>query len=84
MKYYIININTFATTDKSKIAYLHKSMDETKYIIVTNETLDGVIAEFESKSALLEYTVEYPSVWVGDNQGVTEEEVDEIKYIEGI
>jgi hypothetical protein len=84
MNYYMININTFATTDKSKITYLHKSIDETKYMIVTNEILDGVITEFESASALEEYTKEYPSGWVGDNTCITEEEMEEIEYIEGL
>ena len=65
MNYYIINTNSFALSDKSKIIYLHKSIDETKYIIVTSETID-------------------PSGWVGDNTGITQEEMEDIKYIEGI
>lgn len=84
MNYYIIHTNTFATTDKSKIAYLHKSIDANKYIIVTNETIDSHITTFESAAALEEYTKEYPSGWVGDSTCITEEEIEDIKYIEGI
>jgi len=84
MNYYIININSFALADKSKIMYLHKSIDETKYIVVTTETIDGYIATFESAAALEEYTKEYPSGWVGDNTGITQDEMEDIKYIEGI
>ena len=40
MNYYIINIAAFAETDKSKIVYLHQSIDKTKYVIVTTETID--------------------------------------------
>ena len=84
MNYYIINTNSFALTDKSKIVYLHKSIDETKYVIVTTETIDGYIATFESAAALEEYSRNHPSVWVGDNTGITEEEMEDIKYIEGL
>jgi len=84
MNYYIINIAAFAETDKSKIVYLHQSIDKTKYVIVTTETIDVPIATFESATDLSEYTMRYPSGWVGDNTGITEEEMEDIKYIQGI
>ena len=46
MNYYILTSEVFDTLNKEIIQYLNKSHDDSKYIVVTAETIDSFLATF--------------------------------------
>ena len=70
MNYYVINMNTFSNSDKSKIIYLQESIDKSKYIVVTTETIVEYISTFNSPAGLEEWSKANPSGWVKENKHI--------------
>jgi hypothetical protein len=84
MKYYITTTEVFETLNKDNIQYAVYSIDKSKYIVITSDTLDDVLFAFNDASSLSIYTFDNAVDWVGDNTGIEESEFDEIEYIEGL
>tara|TARA_X000001036_G_C20151067_1_gene591378 strand:- start:295 stop:549 length:255 start_codon:yes stop_codon:yes gene_type:complete len=84
MNYYIVNNNVFNTLDKVKIEYALNSLSKELWVITTTETVDANIAEYESAESLCKYTEDNNTIWTGDGLGVDVDELEEIKYLEGI
>jgi len=81
MNYYIVTEEVFNTLTKENISFMHKSIDRSKRIIITSDTVSTNLNEFANPTALSEYTFTNNSDWVGDGTGVTEEEIEETIYI---
>jgi hypothetical protein len=81
MNYYIVTEEVFNTLTKENISFMHKSMDRSKRIIITSDTVSTNLNEFANVTTLSEYTFTNNSGWVGDGTGVTEEEIEETIYI---
>jgi len=84
MKYYITTTEVFETLNKGNISYAIYSIDKSKYIVITSDTLDDVLFTFSDTSSLSTYTFENHADWVGDNTGIEESEFEEIEYLSGI
>ena len=81
MNYYIITEEVFDTLTKENISFMHKSIDRSKRIIITNDTVSTNLNEFANVTALSDYTFTNNSDWVGDGTGIEEWEFDSIEYI---
>ena len=84
MKYYIVTEEVFDTLTKENISFMHKSIDESKRIIITTDTVSTNLNEFANATALSDYTHTNNSDWVGDGTGITEDDFDSIEYIPSI
>lgn len=84
MKYYITTTEVFETLNKDNIQYAVYSIDKSKYIVITSDTLDDVLFTFSDTSSLSTYTFENNTDWVGDNTGIEESEFEEIEYLSGL
>lgn len=84
MNYYILNNNIFNTLDKVKIKYALNSISKELWVVTTTETVEANIAEYESAELLCEYTADNNTIWAGDGLGISLEELEEIKYLQGI
>ena len=81
MNYYIITEEVFNTLTKENISFMHKSIDRSRRIIITSDTVSTNLNEFANVTALSDYTFTNNSDWVGDGTGITEEEIEETIYI---
>ena len=81
MNYYIITEEVFNTLTKENISFMQKSIDRSKRIIITSDTVSTNLNEFENVTVLSNYTFTNNSDWVGDGTGITEEEIEETIYI---
>ena len=81
MNYYIITEEVFNTLTKENISFMHKSIDRSKRIIITSDTVSTNLNEFANATALSDYTFTNNSDWVGDGTGISEEEIEETIYI---
>ena len=81
MKYYIVTEEVFNTLTKENISFMCKSMDRSKRIIITSDTVSTNLNEFANETALSEYTYINNSDWVGDGTGIEEWEFEDIEYI---
>ena len=81
MNYYIVTEEVFNTLTKENISFMQKSIDISKRIIITSDTVSTNLNEFANVTALSNYTFTNNSDWVGDGTGVTEEEIEETIYI---
>ncbi len=81
MNYYIVTEEVFNTLTKGNISFMLKSMDRSKRIILTTDTVSTNLNEFANATALSEYTFTNNSDWVGDGTGVEEWEFDNIEYV---
>ena len=84
MNYYILNNTIFKQLDKSQIHFALSSIVGGKWIVTTPEKTNQYIASFESAEGLSEFTYDYPGDWVGDNSGVSLEDLNETEYLNGI
>jgi hypothetical protein len=81
MNYYIVTEEVFNTLTKENISFMRKSIDRSKRIIITSDTVPTNLNEFANATTLSDYTFTNNSDWVGDGTGVTEEEIEETIYI---
>ena len=84
MNYYIITREVFETLNKENIDFALSSVDNSKNIVVTSDTIDSTLSTFTNASGLSTYTFNNHTDWVGDNTGVTEQEIADMKYISGV
>tara|TARA_R110002074_G_scaffold357959_1_gene530185 strand:- start:66 stop:320 length:255 start_codon:yes stop_codon:yes gene_type:complete len=84
MNYYIITREVFETLNKENIDFALSSVDNSKNIVVTSDTIDSTLSTFTNASGLSTYTFNNHTDWVGDNTGVTEQEIADMKYIPGL
>ena len=84
MNYYVITEEIFNTLIKDNISFCLKSIDNTKRLISTTDTVNENIQNFENISAFSQYTFDNSSDWVGDETGVTIEEIESTPYISSL
>ena len=81
MNYYIVTTEIFNTLTKENISYMLKSLDNTKRLIATTDTVSNNVNEFNDIDSCSSYTFTNHSDWVGDGTGVETWEIEEIIYI---
>ena len=84
MNYYVITEEIFNTLIKDNISFCLKSIDNTKRLISTTDTVNENIENFENISICSQYTFNNSSDWVGDETGVTIEEIESTPYISSL
>ena len=84
MNYYVITEEIFNTLTKSNISFCLKSIDNTKRLISTTDTVNEYIESFENINTFSQYTFNNSSDWVGDGTGATVEEVESTPYISSL
>ena len=84
MKYYIVTSDIFNTLNKENIQFVLRSIDKSKNIVVTSDTIGSTLHSFTTVSELSTYTFDNSSDWVGDGTGVETWEIEEIVYLPGI
>ena len=81
MNYYVITEEIFNTLIKDNISFCLKSIDNTKRLISTTDTVNENIENFENISICSQYTFNNSSDWVGDGTGVEVEDIENTPYI---
>tara|TARA_R110000851_G_scaffold293766_2_gene448393 strand:+ start:370 stop:630 length:261 start_codon:yes stop_codon:yes gene_type:complete len=86
MNYCIVTSEVFDTLNKEIIQYSNKSLDESKYIVVTTETIDTFLTTFSDAPSLLTYTLDNISEWevLGDASGVEEWSTEEMEWLSAL
>ena len=84
MNYYVITEEIFNTLAKGNISFCLKSIDNTKRLISTTDTVNENIQNFENIDSFSQYTFDNSSDWVGDETGVTIEEIESTPYISSL
>ena len=84
MNYYVITEEIFITLIKDNISFCLKSIDNTKRLISTTDTVNENIQNFENIDSFSQYTFDNSSDWVGDGTGVTIEEIESTPYISSL
>ena len=84
MNYYVITEEIFNTLIKDNISFCLKSIDNTKRLISTTDTVDENIQNFENIDSFSQYTFDNSSDWVGDRTGVEIEDIESTTYISSL
>ena len=84
MNYYVITEEIFNTLVKDNISFSLKSIDNTKRLISTTDTVNENIENFENISICSQYTFNNSSDWVGDGTGVEVEVIENTPYISSL
>ena len=84
MNYYVITEEIFNTLIKDNISFCLKSIDNTKRLLSTTDTVNENIQNFENIDSFSQYTFDNSSDWVGDETGVTIEEIESTPYISSL
>ena len=84
MNYYVITEEIFNTLIKGNISFCLKSIDNTKRLISTTDTVNENIKNFENIDTFSQYTFDNSSDWVGDATGVTIEEMESTPFISSL
>ena len=84
MNYYVITEEIFNTLTKGNISFCLKSIDNTKRLISTTDIVNENIENFENISICSQYTFNNSSDWVGDETGVTVEEIESTPYVSSL
>ena len=84
MNYYVITEEIFNTLIKDNISFCLKSIDNTKRLISTTDTVNENIQNFENIDSFSQYTFDDSSDWVGDETGVTVEEIESTPYVSSL
>ena len=84
MNYYVITEEIFNTLAKDNISFCLKSIDNTKRLISTTDTVNENIENFENISICSQYTFNNSSDWVGDGTGVEVEDIENTPYISSL
>ena len=84
MNYYVITEEIFNTLIKDNISFCLKSIDNTKRLISTTDIVNEYVKSFENISICSQYTFNNSSDWVGDETGVTIEEIESTPYISSL
>jgi len=81
MNYYIVTEEIFDTLTKENISFMHKSIDKTKRLIATIDTVNDRVRKFNNINTCSNYTFTNHSDWVGDGSGIETWELEDTKYI---
>jgi len=81
MNYYIVTEEIFDTLTKENISFMHKSIDKTKRLIVTIDTVNDRVRKFNNINTCSNYTFTNHSDWVGDGSGIETWELEDTEYI---
>jgi len=81
MNYYIVTEEIFDTLTKENISFMHKSMDKTKRLIATIDTVNDRVRTFNNINTCSNYTFTNHSDWVGDGSGIETWELEDTEYI---
>ena len=81
MNYYIVTEEIFDTLTKENISFMHKSMDKTKRLIATIDTVNDRVRKFNNINTCSNYTFTNHSDWVGDGSGIETWEIEDTEYI---
>jgi hypothetical protein len=81
MNYYIVTEEIFDTLTKENISFMHKSMDKTKRLIATIDTVNDRVRKFNNINTCSNYTFTNHSDWVGDGSGIETWELEDTEYI---
>ena len=81
MNYYIVTTEIFNTLTKENISYMLKSLDNTKRLIATTDTVSNNVNEFNDIDSCSNYTFTNHSDWVGDGSGIETWELEDTEYI---
>ena len=84
MNYYVITEEIFNTLAKDNISFCLKSIDNTKRLISTTDTVNENVKSFENISICSQYTFDNSSDWVGDGTGVEVEDIENTPYISSL
>jgi hypothetical protein len=84
MNYYIVTEEIFDTLTKENISFMHKSIDKTKRLIVTIDTVNDRVRKFNNINTCSNYTFSNHSDWVGDGSGIETWELEDTEYISEI
>jgi len=60
---------------------MHKSMDKTKRLIATIDTVNDRVRKFNNINTCSNYTFTNHSDWVGDGSGIETWELEDTEYI---
>jgi len=81
MNYYVIPEEIFSTLTKNNILFCLKSINNTKRLIATTDTVDNRIKKFNNINTCSTYTFNNHSDWVGDGTGIEIEDIESTPYI---
>jgi len=81
MNYYIVTEEIFDTLTKENISFMHKSIDKTKRLIATIDTVNDRVRKFNNINTCSNYTFTNHSDWVGDGSGIETWELEDTEYI---
>lgn len=81
MNYYITTSAVFNTINKENIQYMLRSIDKSKNIVVTSDTISSTLNSFTKASDLSTYTFDNHADWVGDGTGITVDDIKTIEYV---
>jgi len=84
MNYYVIAESVWEGLVKDNISFMIKSIDRSKRLVITSETVSDTINQFPRIDELSEYTFTNHTNWVGDGTGITLEEIELNEYISEI
>ena len=84
MNYYVITEEIFNTLTKDNISFCLKSIDNTKRLIATTDTINENIQNLENINSFSQYTFNNSSDWVGDGTGVEIEDIESTPYISNL
>ena len=60
---------------------MHKSMDGSKRLIITTDTVSSYTTTFSNSEECSQHTFSNHSDWVGDGSGIEEEEFENMPYV---
>ena len=84
MNYYMIAESAWEGLVKDDIDFVIKSIDRSKRLVITSETVSDILHQFPRVNELSEYTFTNHTDWVGDGTGFTFEEIELCEYISEI
>ena len=84
MNYYVITEEIFNTLAKDNISFCLKSIDGSKRLISTTNTVNENIQNFENIDSFSQYTFNNSSEWVGDGTGVEVQDIESTPYISSL
>ena len=58
-----------------------RSIDKSKNIVVTSDTISSTLNSFTKASDLSTYTFDNHADWVGDGTGITVDDIKTIEYV---
>ena len=80
MHYYIVKKEIFDTLNKENIQFMFKSIDKSKNIVVTSDTISSTLNAFNNVEDLSTYTFDNHNEWTGSGSGISVLDINETNY----